>query len=55
VNRRAFVTGLGGVLAAALGAEAQQAGQVYGVGFLGSTSPSGYASQVEAFRLFFQR
>src|SRR5262245_13907590 len=33
-----------------LAAEAQHAGKVYRVGFLGSTSPSDYASQVEAFR-----
>jgi len=50
MNRRAFVAGLGAVLAAPLAAEAQQAGKVFRVGFLGSTSPSGYASQVEAFR-----
>jgi putative ABC transport system substrate-binding protein len=33
-----------------LAAEAQPAGKVYRVAFLGSTSPSGYASQMEAFR-----
>ena len=32
------------------GAQAQQAAGVYRIGFLGSTSLSGYASQVEAFR-----
>ena len=30
--------------------KAQPAGKVYRIGFLGSTSPSGYASQMEAFR-----
>jgi putative ABC transport system substrate-binding protein len=33
-----------------LAAGAQQAGRVYRIGFLGATSPSGYAPQVEAFR-----
>jgi hypothetical protein len=34
MNRRAFVTGLGAVLAAPLAAEAQQAGKVYRIGYL---------------------
>jgi putative ABC transport system substrate-binding protein len=34
MNRRAFVTGLGAILAAPLAAEAQQAGKVYRVGWL---------------------
>jgi hypothetical protein len=34
VNRRAFVTGLGVVLAAQLAAEAEQAGKVWRIGFL---------------------
>ena len=34
MNRRAFVTGLGAVLAAPLAAEAQQTGKVYRIGFL---------------------
>ena len=38
------------LLAAPLAAEAQPAGRIYRIGFLGATSPSGYASQVEAFR-----
>ena len=51
MDRRAFITVVSGsMLAALFVAEAQQAGKVYRVGFLGSTSPSGYASQVEAFR-----
>ena len=33
-----------------LAAAAQPARKVYRVAFLGSTSPSGYASQMEAFR-----
>jgi putative ABC transport system substrate-binding protein len=51
VDRRAFLATLtGGLLAAPLATEAEQAGKVYRVAFLGSTSPSGYASQMEAFR-----
>ena len=51
MNRRAFVRAFAGaLLAAPLAAEGQQAGKVYRVAFLGSTSPSGYASQMEAFR-----
>jgi len=34
VNRRAFVTGLGAVLAAPLGADAQQAGKVYRIAYV---------------------
>ena len=49
--RRAFLAiTAGGLLAAPLAAEAQQAGKVWRIAFLGSTSPSGYASQLEAFR-----
>src|SRR6185436_3403618 len=33
-----------------LASEAQQARKVYRLAFLGSTSPSGYASQLKAFR-----
>jgi putative tryptophan/tyrosine transport system substrate-binding protein len=41
MNRRAFVTGLGAVLAAPLGAEAQQTGKVWRLGVLNpSTAPS---------------
>ena len=51
MNRRTFLSALSGsLLAAPLAAEAQQTGKVYRVAFLGSTSPSGYASQMEAFR-----
>jgi putative tryptophan/tyrosine transport system substrate-binding protein len=50
MNRRAFVTGLGAVLGAPLLAEAQQAGKVYRIGFLGSTSASQYKPYVEAMR-----
>jgi putative ABC transport system substrate-binding protein len=35
---------------APLVAEGQQAGKMYRIAFLGSTSPSGYASQMKAFR-----
>jgi len=37
-------------VAAPLTGEAQQAGRVYRIGFLGATSVSGYAPQVQAFR-----
>jgi putative ABC transport system substrate-binding protein len=50
MDRRAFLAGAAGLLAAPLAAEAQPPGKVYRIAFLGSTSPSGYASQVEAFR-----
>ena len=50
MDRRAFLAGAGALLAAPLAAGAQQAGKVYRVAFLGATSPSGYAGQVEAFR-----
>src|SRR5262245_30442942 len=39
MNRRAFVTGLGAMLAAPLGAGAQQVGKVYRVGIIATTSP----------------
>src|SRR5689334_12111119 len=46
MDRRAFVTGLGAVLVAPLGAEAQPAGKLYRVGYLSSS-----ATVFEAFRL----
>jgi putative tryptophan/tyrosine transport system substrate-binding protein len=51
INRRAFVIGLGGVLAAPLGAEAQQ-GRIVKIGYLGGhVGPIGVgASTSEAFR-----
>jgi hypothetical protein len=50
MNRRAFVTGLGAVLAAPLLGEAQEAGKVYRIGYLsgGSSDSSGHV--IEAFR-----
>jgi len=39
MNRRAFVTGLGAVLAAPVAAGAQQAARVWKIGFLGGTTP----------------
>jgi len=51
MDRRAFLAALAGsLLAAPLAAKAQPAGRTYRIAFLGSTSPSGYASQVAAFR-----
>jgi putative ABC transport system substrate-binding protein len=51
MDRRRFLRiALGGVLVGPLPAGAQQAGKVYRVAFLGSTSPSSYASQMQAFR-----
>jgi len=50
VNRRAFVTGLGAVLAAPLGVEAQQTGKVWRIGVLGAHSHSAQARAVEALR-----
>jgi putative ABC transport system substrate-binding protein len=50
VNRRAFITLLGGVAAWPLAARAQQAGKTARIGFLGAASASGYARQVEGFR-----
>jgi ABC-type uncharacterized transport system substrate-binding protein len=50
MNRRAFVVGLGAVLAAPLGAEAQEAGKVYRVGFLGNSTAALEANLVQPFR-----
>jgi putative tryptophan/tyrosine transport system substrate-binding protein len=49
MDRRAFVTRLGAVLAAPLAAEAQQAGKVYRVGFLWD-SPAVWPHAIQAFR-----
>ncbi len=49
-RRRFLLTSLAGALAAQQAAQAQQVGKVYRIAFLGSTSRSSYASQVEAFR-----
>jgi putative ABC transport system substrate-binding protein len=48
MNRRAFVAGLGAVLAAPLAAEAQQAGKAYRIGYL--SIASGPSSRTEALR-----
>jgi hypothetical protein len=51
MNRRAFIGNVvGGLLAAPVIAGAQQAGKVYRIGFLGTTSASEYASNVDAWR-----
>ena len=50
MNRRAFFTLTLGLVAAPLGAEGQQAGKVYRVGWLGSTNPIVGAPFLAAFR-----
>jgi len=50
MNRRAFVTSVGAILAAPLGAEAQQAGKVYRIGYLTGGSADTSAPLVEGFR-----
>ena len=49
-TRRDFITLVGGAAAWPVVARAQQAGKVARIGFLGTTSASGYANEVEAFR-----
>jgi hypothetical protein len=50
MNRRAFVAGLGAVLAAPLSAEAQQSSKLYRVGVLIGASEAFVAPYVEIFR-----
>jgi putative ABC transport system substrate-binding protein len=51
VDRRAFLTTLtGGLLAAPLAAQAQQAGKVYRIGMLERTSPVSNAANLDSFR-----
>ena len=50
MNRRAFVTGLGAVLAAPLAAHAQPAGTVRRIGYLSSGSATSIPRNVEEFR-----
>ena len=50
MNRRAFVTGLGAVLAAPLGAEAQRAGKVPRIGWLGGPTRESAEPFVEEFQ-----
>ncbi len=52
MDRRAFISGVAaGLLAAPLAAEAQPAGKVWRLGFLGVADPARFASGVEAVRL----
>ena len=50
MNRRAFVVGLGVILAMPLVADAQQAGKVWRIGVLDTTSPSLNTTNLDAFR-----
>jgi putative ABC transport system substrate-binding protein len=51
IERRQFLlTSLAGALAAPLAPGAQQVGKVARIGFLGATTASGYAAQIEALR-----
>ena len=50
MNRRAFISALGGAAVWPLTGRAQQQRNVPRIGFLGAASASGYAAQVEGFR-----
>jgi len=50
MNRRAFVTGLGALLAAPLATGAQQAGKIYRIGVRQQGSQESSARIAEAFR-----
>jgi hypothetical protein len=51
MDRRAFISGVTvGLLAASLGAEAQPAGKVHRIGFLGNSTPALEANLVGPFR-----
>jgi hypothetical protein len=50
VDRRAFIAGSLALLAAPLAAEAQWAGKVYRIGYLGNGSPAQSAPALDAFR-----
>ena len=50
MHRREFLAGAVSLLAPPLAAEAEQAGKVWRIGFLGVSSASDYAPYLEAFR-----
>jgi putative ABC transport system substrate-binding protein len=50
MNRRAFVAGLGALLAAPRAAEAQQAGKIYRVGLLAHATPEAASAPMALFR-----
>ena len=51
IRRRFLLTSLAGAMGASLAAEAQQAGKVYRIGFLGPGTPIVFAPGIEALRL----
>src|SRR5262245_28515403 len=50
MNRRAFLVAAAGLLAAPLGAEAQSAGKVYRIGYLGAGAGAHLPAGLDAFR-----